>query len=679
MPLIEGKKICSIGGRRLVNNKKLKEDFMNIYAVPIEHFVLDGVKKLGKYILMPIDYILMDGCSFDLNMSDIDKKVMDYIITEQMDILIKFGELQYCTLAVCIVDKIDDMTSMQLTHICFDLEKALDYIAITQYRFDRKEWTIGIPGSISVAKVGCIMNTTDNTVEFCTINMHSFCEIPGIGLEISFQTLKEMDEELYSIIFSERKDEVYCVCRNYIAKACRAFYLTDLNGVFLHLFSVLEGIGMVGSQSFLRFTLENERIMSFLSFSQQEYEQRLDEFCYYSETLRTLVVHHGKDILEFIDIKSAFRLLTTIFWVVIQYAVTLIKLNITDFVALEKRINEQIDHFEKHVSHLETFVFKMDTFNCEGERDIFIVPVENFKLEEVLVYKNMVIVPKQYNYCECNISQSGIEEHVFWHIMNNKDIIRLNEHVTLILYKGVYRLNNINMSETAWQYLDDVCSKIKDELIFLYLNNCKIKGRDGLFGAVGIYNGTRIGILYDKAFDKFYPLLGRVYSIYNNTENSFIYDKGKVEQWIYKATLGNERKDIIALDCKSAIQGIGKAIYVDDINYAFIYLFDAIERLYSCEYKTALKWKWIAGFLMKKRSEYDMIHDRLVEIGEKYRTPIFHYGKNIYEVINDDEQIYILFDELKQIILEYCREVLSTGIVTYEELNEERINRMNVR
>lgn len=84
-------------------------------------------------------------------------------------------------------------------------------------------------------------------------------------------------------------------------------------------------------------------------------------------------------------------------------------------------------------------------------------------------------------------------------------------------------------------------------------------------------------------------------------------------------------------------------------------------------------------FLMKKRSEYDMIYDRLVEIGEKYRTPILHYGKSVYEIINDDEKVYMLFDELKQIILEYCREVLSTGIVTYEELRVERINRMNAR
>lgn len=652
---------------------------MNIYAVPIEHFVLDGVKKLGNYILMPIDCILKDDYSVDLNLSDVDKKVVKYIVTKHIDVLIKFSKLQYCTLAVCMVDKIDDMIDMQLKRICFELEKALDYIAITQYRFDRKEWTIGIPGSISFAKVGCIMNTTDNTVEFCTIKMHTFCEIPGIGLEVSFQTLKGMDEELYNIIFLDRKDEVYCVCRNYIAKACKAFYLTDLNGAFLYLFSVLEGIGMIGSQRFLRFTLENERIMSFLTFSQQEYEQRLDEFCYYSETLRTLVIHHGKDILEFMDIKSAFRLLTTIFWTIIQYAVALIKLNINDFVALEKRINEQIGHFEKHASHLESFVLKLDTFECEGERDIFIVPVENFELEEVLVYKNMVVVPKQYNYYECNISQNGIEEQVFRHIMNNEDIVRLNERVTLVLYRGVYRLNDINVSETAWQYLDDVCSKIKDELIFLYINNCKIKNRDRLLGAVGIYNGTRMGVLYDMGFDEFYPLLGRVYSIYNNTENSFTYDKEKVEQWIYKATLGNERKDIVALDCKSAIQGIGKAIYVDDINYAFIYLFDSIERLCSCEYKTAFKWKWIASFLMKKRSEYDMIHDRLVEIGKKYRTPIMHYGKSIYEIINNDEQVYVLFDELKKIILQYCKEVLSTGLVTYEELKEERITRMDSR
>lgn len=652
---------------------------MYLFVIPIEHFLLDGIKKLGKLILIPIDYVLMNEYSLDFNLTKEDEEIIEYIVTEHTDILVDFGKLEYCTLAIKVTDLLDNTDGMQLNRLFMEIDKALDYIAITQYRFDRKEWLISIPGSLKYAKIGWIINKTLMKVEVCVSNIHNFCEIPGIGLEVSFESLKEMDEELYEFIFSNRKDEVYEICRNYIARACRAFYLTDLNGVFSHLFSVLEGIGMVGSNNFLKFTLENERIMSFLASNQQEYEQRLDEFCYYSETLRTLIVHEGKDILEFMDIKSAFRVLTTLFHVIIRYAVALMKLNITSLINLEKRIKEQVEKYEKHLSHLETFVLKLDKLDCEGERDVFIIPIENFELEEMLVYKNLIIVPKNYHYVNSEISISGISEYKFKRIIENEDVIELNKNVTIILYNGAYKLDKIDMSETAWQYLDDICSKIKDELVFVYLENCKLENRDGFLGIVGIYRGHREGILYDNMYDEFYPLLGRVYSLYNNTKSAFVYNSEKVSHWVYKATLGSERNDIIALDCKVAIQYIGKALYADDINYSYIYLFDALEYLCTFNYNINYKWKWIAAFVMKRRSEYDTIHDRLVEIGNKYRTPIFHYGKTIYDIIVDNKKVFLLFDEIKKIILEYCAEVLSTGLETYEDLKAERLIRMNIK
>lgn len=652
---------------------------MNIFIVPIEHFVLDGIKKLDKYILMPVDFVLMGEYSLDLCLSNKDKEVIEYIKTKQVDILVDCSGLEFCTLVVCEVKNTDGTTDKELQRICFEIEKALDYIAITQYRFDRKEWTIGVPGAMAYVKMGFSINCVTDEVCAHIVNTHSFCEIPGIGLEVSFGTLKNMDEQLYEALFSERKDEVYRVCRNYIARACRAFYIMDLNEIFSHLFSVLEGIGMVGSPNFLRFTSENERIMAFIASSQSEYEQRLDEFCYYSETLRTLIVHDGKDILELMDIKSAFRVLTTIFWVIIRYALALIELNITDFDKLEEKINKRKDKFEKHTSHLETFILKQETFNCEGGRDIFIVPIDNFESEELLVFKNMLIVPRGYCGDNSGLNQSDITECVYERIMSNEDVLRLNEDMALVLYKGAYKLDNIDLSETAWQYLDDICAKIKNELVFLYLDYRMKEERDGLFGAVGIHNGIRVGMLYDNAFNKFYTLMGRVYSLYNNTETPYTYDAQRVEKWVYKATLGNVRKDVIALECKAAIQNVGKAIYADDINYSFMYLFEAIEQLCTYKFNIAFKWKWIAGFLMNKRSNYDKVHDRLVEIGDKYRTPIFHYGKNIYEIVSTDDEIYSLFEEIKNIVLKYCKEVLSTGIESYEDLNMERINRMNAR
>ena len=65
---------------------------------------------------------------------------------------------------------------------------------------------------------------------------------------------------------------------------------------------------MIGCSQFANFTKENKRIMAVNSDNQKKYEEKLDVFCFYSEVLRTLVLHQGHSLLEFMDRKSTFRL-----------------------------------------------------------------------------------------------------------------------------------------------------------------------------------------------------------------------------------------------------------------------------------------------------------------------------------------------------------------------------------
>ncbi len=74
------------------------------------------------------------------------------------------------------------------------------------------------------------------------------------------------------------------------------------------------------------------------------------------------------------------------------------------------------------------------------------------------------------------------------------------------------------------------------------------------------------------------------------------------------------------------------------------------------EFNIAPKWKWIASFVMDKRSEYDMYHNRLKVIGDLYRTPMYHYGKNAGELFPKEEDVYLLFNEVKDFFGEVCKE-----------------------
>lgn len=161
------------------------------------------------------------------------------------------------------------------------------------------------------------INILTGRIETFYKDKHLFNEIPGIGLEVSYAPLSR-DKDLYPIIFMNRNDEVYMTCRYYITKACRTFAIPSLQSIFSELFAALEGIGMIGCQQFANFTKENKRIMAVICDNQNEYEANLDTFCFYSEVLRTLVLHQGHSLLEFMDRKSAFRLLTDIFWKIID-------------------------------------------------------------------------------------------------------------------------------------------------------------------------------------------------------------------------------------------------------------------------------------------------------------------------------------------------------------------------
>lgn len=506
---------------------------------------------------------------------------------------------------------------------------------------------------------------------------HFFNEIPGIGLEVSSSQL--INNDFYSTIFLNRTDEVYMTCRYYITKACRTFTIPSLQSTFSELFATLEGIGMIGCPQFVKFTKENKRIMSVNCNNQYEYERNLDAFCFYSEVLRTLVLHQGHSLLDFMDRKSAFKLLTSIFCQIITFAKNLINTGIPDLYSINSYIEEKIDSFSDHVSLVETsFVLKNEENRFDGDRDVFIFPIENLKIKEYIKLGKLLIIPSGFlNKCRQDRDiYLGLEEY-FIDKMLVDNLIEQNNNVTFVILNGEYQIKPVDISEESWQYIDDICDEIQNMLASLFIPRDMMLKRNNCFGAVGVLDGIRGGFIYDSANDITVSICGRVYSLFNLTELPFSLDEIDIDTEIVDIICTGKRNDEVALGCKNVLTTLGKAMREDDITYMIMDMFDAVDKIYPCEYNIALKWKWIASFVMNKRSEYDKYYIKLKMINTLFRTPMYHHGKNAGDLFAKKEDGYLLFNEIKGFLIKCTKKMYNTGITSWDCLKIYKNSMMN--
>ncbi len=645
-----------------------KQDNIIFVIVPVEHLVIDAIDRLGDYLLLNVPFFLADEYKIAVELNDYEKELIR-VLKRKQQWLESLNELEYCTLF--IKQKLDNQEDVET--IVFDVERACDFLAITQYRFDRKEWSIGKPGSIGSYLIMFNIDIETGAIDVIHHEYHCFNEIPGIGLEVSFSPLSNEDN-FYKILFMDRTDEVYMTCRYYITKACRTFTITSLQSTFNELFATLEGIGMIGCNQFANFTLENKRIMAVNCNSQSEYESNLDTFCYYSETIRTLVLHQGHSLLEYMDRKSTFRLLTSIFYEIINFAANLIKTEIVDLDEIDTFIESRIAKYEDHISSIDTsFLLNNKERKNDGDRDVFIFPIENLVIDQYILLGKLLIIPVGF-LSDCindRNKYAGIEEYYIDKILDDK-LIEENNNVVFLLLKGEYQMNQFDTTLNSWQYIDDICAQIQDMLVPLFIQDEALLKRNNCLGIVGVHGGIRGGFVYDSAYNRLVTICGRVYSLINHTKSPLLLEKKNIDETIIDIICSDNRSDEVAIGCKSVLITLGKAMREDEATYMLMDMFDAVDKTNPFEYNIAPKWKWIASFVMDKRSEYDMYHERLKNVGKLYRTPMYHYGKNAGDLFNNKEDIYHLFNEMKEYLFKCVKKMYITGITSWDSMKTYR-------
>lgn len=645
----------------------------NVFTlIPVEHLIMNSIDRLGDYLVISIPFLQDDYYDCAVELSEEEERLVK-ILKSNQEIKVLLSDLQYCSLF--IRKKVEDMS---VESIIFDVERSCDFLAISQYRYDRKEYSMGKPGSYgSYLKIYDI-NIETETIKPCYKEKHCFNEIPGLGLEVSY-SFANKEDKFYPILFSNRTDEVYMLCRYYITKACRTFTIPSIQSTFLELFATLEGIGTIGCLKFIKFTEENKRIMAVNSKTQEEYEKKLDAFCYYSEVLRTLTVHQGRNLLEFMDRKSLFRLLTDIFYQIILFAKNIISTELYSLEEINAYIESKVQAFVEHIStNKDSFILLNEEKGIDGERDVFILPIENLDINKYIKLGKVLIIPVDFlsEYKEKREKCLELKEYFIDEILAD-DLIQLNKYVAWVLVVGKYQMEKFDNDIETWQYIDDICGEVQNMLVPLFVQNETKCLRDNCFGAVGVYNGIRIGAVYNSNSKEINEFNGRVYSLMNNTENAFYLDEKKLDDEIIDIVCSFERMDEVAIACRNVIITIGKAMREDDITYMLMDILDAVDKIYPCIINIAPKWKWIASFLMDKRSEYDKYYSYLRKIGELYRTPMYHFGKNASDLFSNEEEFHLFFNKLKGFLLKCTKRMYETKITTWEDLRLYRSRLMN--
>ena len=106
----------------------------NVFTlIPVEHLIMNSIDRLGDYLVISIPFLQDDYYDCAVELSEEEERLVK-ILKNNQEIKVLLSDLQYCSLF--IRKKVEDMS---VESIIFDVERSCDFLAISQYRYDRKE------------------------------------------------------------------------------------------------------------------------------------------------------------------------------------------------------------------------------------------------------------------------------------------------------------------------------------------------------------------------------------------------------------------------------------------------------------------------------------------------------------------------------------------------------------
>jgi len=679
---------------------------MNYLLIPISNLLLDTVIKLKDMMILPCYFEDGEKINFDYDINEEEQKVINSLIEFNNQFVIKCGQYGINLALLKIetdIDSIDNINIFVESKI-YTVHRSLDFIRIQYCNFNNKETLVGITGLINNTRKVFYWDCSLQSIKEIECNPILHSMQPGIGLDLCSPGLGWKDKEFYPALFSDRQDEVYLEIRTIIGRACEAMNIIDINRCFCYLFSTVE---RMGGTKYCKFETRKKKIISFISKDQEEFNRLSKQLFFYSKKVRTDIIHKGKNILDMIPITETSRIINSLYLLIIRFTLKVINANICTFNELDEILNEAIEKYQYATPTLPTTDYVLENFLDYDSDFTFIAPIENLHIRKIMKLGNTLLIPRNSidnfdNYCWVytlyengeDIDFNGsittpnnkvIELNEFKDLCDEdiialqsalccKEISELNRKTAFSISFGQPFLEDIEYSPNKYfEFCDYLCSNINKELNYIVLSLADIRNVEYLPSQVGILEGYRVLYRLHNYYHIVQNIPGRVYRQYNGGNTQFaISDDFEITDRTLYDCLYNYRKDEISYLCKIALNRLCECYYINDYTLMISYMFDILDMLDPQDTDGKQLKSHVLPFVCDSKQEYHQACNTIKIIRNKYRNPLVHNGKSIYDIISKEDEIYEVFDYLKSIIISFCKKVFLSGVTNFDELEEER-------
>lgn len=654
---------------------------MNLYLLPIQQVLLEYVVKLGEIIFFP-----GTTKSEDINVSTLneeEKKALEEIIVKNEKFFDSMGNVAYILInSEYDADAIKKDTDT-LNKIFREANYSLDYIRIMECPFSRPEYFLGVPGLLETRKY--LMSINDNyELEFYIESEEYYYSMQkGIGLDIEVREFT--DPVLYNALFSNRKDEVFNRFRSLIAEACESLRIVDESRCFVYLFSKVDGMGLCDS---FHFTDNKKRIVSVIAKSQHEFDLLSSELYFYSKRIRTEVVHKGRKIDELVSLDKAKDMNQVLFNIIIKYCCAVISTGIESVDLLKEYIVKSVEKFKYTIPEEQT---TSELTPIDYPLSTFIAFVEGIELCYPQKRGNMLLLPRSStygwsryynNYISKDLGGPFDKEFEEFTIDDFEYIVEIlsrlgekSKDTAVVIGCNLPRLiddykRSVILRE---QFVDYICNKMNEVFYYDMLNSGDNNNGKLLPPRLGLKDGIRVIYEFVEDEDELYvrAIPGRVFGEYQIPEDDYLCMNTKKDE-IYKLLYENE--NYISRISKRTLINLCESEYIYDWTQRISYLFDIFDGIDPRTYNSVKAVKLLFTFISNDKSDYNAKKQEFENYKKKYRNPILHGGKAIYNIECNREEIMKLDMYIRNIIVEYCLKINSLKLSSWEDLDEEYRN-----
>lgn len=311
----------------------------------------------------------------------------------------------------------------------------------------------------------------------------------------------------------------------------------------------------------------------------------------------------------------------------------------------------------------------------------FIIPICNFVIESAFKVGDVYYTPPLYSILHEGCSHTdSITEDEFEMIKKSLSILEVhfdhhwgNSSLAITSFKEM----EYKSPQEAFLYVNRICEKVDRSMDYLRLQECQIGNFETLPGLAGMLDDGFKNVFKINIETNYYEMIpGEITLIIRNgiglmpSREPSASDRESLE---YKQIF-DDRNDEVFLNCRAALTRINEAMYMHNLNTAFVYLMTTIEMLADKDemmqfQKAKAK---ILPFIVSSKTQYNDLSSRLYNLSKVTRTEIVHNGKNIFDLYENQKQVKAELFFLMGIIIKYVSSIIETDLETYDSLEIRR-------